>query len=148
MFVEFSKQLGAELGIESGEIVAVVSKRGRVVCRALVTPRVWPLQVNGKTLHVVGMPWHWGYKGFITGDIANNITPDIGDPNTQIEEAKAFLVNIEKATAADKDRYREILASAEWPKKPRLGSIARSEESVREFNRTGETTGALDRPES
>ncbi|NIM52307.1 MAG: formate dehydrogenase, partial [Gemmatimonadales bacterium] len=47
MFVEISRELAAELGIESGEIVAVDSKRGRVVCRALVTPRVWPLEVNG-----------------------------------------------------------------------------------------------------
>lgn len=144
MFVEISKQLGTELGIRSGEIVAVSSKRGRVVCRALVTPRVWPLQVNGKTLHVVGMPWHWGYKGFVTGDIANNTTPDIGDPNVQIEEAKAYLVNIEKATAEDRERYRAILASAEWPKKPMLRGIGRSEHSVRTFNREGEATGAIE----
>ncbi len=146
MFVEISKELGAELAIESGEIVAVDSIRGRVVCRALVTPRVWPLRVNGKTLHIVGMPWHWGYKGFITGDIANNTTPDIGDPNTQIEEAKAYLVRVEKATEADRQRYQQILASAEWPSKPRLGPIGRSERSVREFSRTSESTEPLDRP--
>jgi hypothetical protein len=116
------------------------------VCRALVTPRVWPLQVNGRTVHIVGMPWHWGYKGFITGDVANNSTPDIGDPNTQIEEAKAYLVRVEKATDADRQRHEQILASAEWPNKPRLGPIGRSERSVREFNRIGETTGAPERP--
>lgn len=131
MFVEMSRQLAEELGIKSGEIVTVSSLRGRVVCRALVTPRVWPLQVNGKTLHTVGMPWHWGYKGFITGDIANNNTPDIGDPNTQIEEAKAFLVNIERPTSEDMDRYHAILAAADWPKHPMLRSIGRSAQSVR-----------------
>lgn len=132
MFVEISKELAKELGIRDGEIVAVASKRGRVVCRALVTPRVWPLAVNGRKLHVVGMPWHWGYKGFITGDVANNNTPDIGDPNTHIQESKAFLVNIEKATPDDLARHEAILAAAEWPKKPRLGSIGRGERSVKE----------------
>ncbi|MGH7544790.1 MAG: molybdopterin dinucleotide binding domain-containing protein [Gemmatimonadota bacterium] len=137
MFVEISKSLAGELAVKDGEIVAVASKRGRVICRALVTPRVWPLEVDGKTLHVVGMPWHWGYKGFVTGDIANNNTPDIGDPNTQIQESKAFLVRIEKATADDRARYETILASAEWPQKPKLGPIGRGDRSVREHEAGG-----------
>ncbi|MBI4513493.1 MAG: molybdopterin-dependent oxidoreductase, partial [Gemmatimonadetes bacterium] len=143
MFVEMSKELAGELGIKDGEIVAVVSKRGRVVCRALVTPRVWPLQVNGRTLHVVGMPWHWGYKGFITGDIANNNTPDIGDPNTHIQASTAFLVRIEKATKDDMARHEAILAAAEWPKKPRLGGIGRGERSIKEHEAGGATFEAL-----
>jgi formate dehydrogenase major subunit len=148
MFVEMSKELAQELGIRDGEIVAVASKRGRVVCRALVTPRVWPLTVNGEKLHVVGMPWHWGYKGFITGDIANNATPDIGDPNTQIQESKAFLVRVEKATQEDLARHETILAAAEWPKKPRLRGIGRGEKSVKEDVVGGTVFEALPRVQS
>jgi formate dehydrogenase major subunit len=43
------------------------------------------------------LPWHWGYKGIVTGPIANELTPSIGDANTMIPEYKAFLVNVKKA---------------------------------------------------
>jgi formate dehydrogenase major subunit len=46
---------------------------------------------------MVGITWHFGYKGLVTGAIANDLTPFIGDPNTMIPEYKAFLVNVVKA---------------------------------------------------
>jgi formate dehydrogenase major subunit len=65
---------------------------------AMVTPRFKPFLIGGKTVHEVGMPWHWGYSGgYATGAIANDITPNVGDVNTSIPEYKAFLVNVEKA---------------------------------------------------
>ena len=45
----------------------------------------------------VGLPWHWGYKGLVTGDSANLLTPYVGDANTTMPEYKAFLVNIRRA---------------------------------------------------
>jgi formate dehydrogenase major subunit len=30
---------------------------------AVVTKRLKPLQVDGKTVHTVGIPIHWGFKG-------------------------------------------------------------------------------------
>jgi formate dehydrogenase major subunit len=53
--------------------------------------------MNGKTVHQIGMPWHWGYQGLSTGDSANVLTPHVGDANTMIPEYKAFLCNVEKA---------------------------------------------------
>jgi hypothetical protein len=70
---------------------------------AIVTKRFQPFQVNGKTVHQVGMPWHFGWGGgseapaLATGDTANDLTPHVGDANTTIPEYKAFLVNVEKA---------------------------------------------------
>jgi formate dehydrogenase major subunit len=53
--------------------------------------------INGKRLHQVGMPWHWGYEGLVTGDIVNDLTALVGDPNVSIHEGKAFVCNVEKA---------------------------------------------------
>jgi len=63
----------------------------------LVTRRMRPMQVAGKTIHHVGLPWHWGYQGIVTGDVTNDLSALVGDPNVSIHEAKAFVCNVEKA---------------------------------------------------
>ncbi len=103
MFVEMSKELAKEKGIKNGEWVNIVSARGEVEAVALVTERFKPLQVGGKTVHQVGLPWCYGYTGYITGGpdgkknyAANQLTPHVGDANTMIQESKAFLVDVRK----------------------------------------------------
>ena len=98
MFVEISETLAHAIGVESGDMVTVSSARGSIDAYALVTDRIKPLSINGSTVEVVGLPWHFGYKGIATGDSANCLTPHVGDPNTNIPEYKAFLVNIVKKT--------------------------------------------------
>jgi len=97
MFVEIGEELAEEKGIRNGEKVIVESARGQVTGIAIVTKRLVPLQVDGHVIHQVGLPWHWGYMGLVTGDSANILTPYIGDANTTIPEYKAFLVNVKKA---------------------------------------------------
>jgi len=77
--------------------VIVWNTRGEVRAVALVTKRFRPFQINGTTVHQIGMPWHWGYAGLSKGDSANVLTPSVGDPNTTIPEYKAFLCNIRRA---------------------------------------------------
>jgi formate dehydrogenase major subunit len=96
MFVEMSPELAAERGIQNGEKVMVESARGAIEAVAMVTRRMRPLLVNGKVIHQVGMPWHWGYKGLVTGGSANELTPPVGDANTMIPETKAFLCDVKK----------------------------------------------------
>lgn len=49
-------------------------------------------------VETVGIPIHWGFEGVARkGYIANTLTPNVGDANSQTPEYKAFLVNIEKA---------------------------------------------------
>jgi formate dehydrogenase major subunit len=48
-------------------------------------------------VHQVGMPWHFGWQGLATGDIANDLTAHVGDGNTMIPEYKVFLVDVRKA---------------------------------------------------
>lgn len=97
-FVEVSRELAEEKGIANGDLVRVFNNRGSVEVHALVTPRFKPFQVNGETVHQVGMTHHFGWAGeFATGDVVNDLPPNVGDPNCQVPEYKAFLVNIEKA---------------------------------------------------
>ncbi|MCL1797349.1 MAG: molybdopterin-dependent oxidoreductase [Eggerthellaceae bacterium] len=96
-FVEISEELAQEKGIENGDEVRVFNNRGSVVLNAFVTCRLKPLMVNGETVHQAGMVHHWGWAGEIsTGDMVNDLAPNVGDPNCFIPEYKAFLIDIEK----------------------------------------------------
>jgi formate dehydrogenase major subunit len=96
-FVEIGEALGKELGIASGDRVKVSSNRGYIDAVAVVTKRLRALQIEGKTLHHVGIPIHWGFKGLAKpGFIANTLTPFVGDANSQTPEFKSFLVKVEK----------------------------------------------------
>jgi formate dehydrogenase major subunit len=97
-FVEISEELAAERGITRGGQVRVWSKRGEVWAKALVTKRIKPMICDGKTVHVVGIPLHWGFVGAARkGWGPNSLTPFVGDANIETPEYKAFLVNIEPA---------------------------------------------------
>jgi formate dehydrogenase major subunit len=98
MFVELSKELAAEKGIKPGDRVRVSSVRATagIEARAVVTGRFRPFRINGKRVHQLGMPFHFGFVGLTTGESANDLTPHIGDANTLIQECKAFLCNVEK----------------------------------------------------
>lgn len=97
-FIEISEELAGEKGISSGDKVRVWNNRASVEVDAVVTKRVKPLTVHGKTQHLIGLTHHFGWSDlFGTGDVVNDLTPNVGDPNSQTPEYKAFLVNIEKA---------------------------------------------------
>jgi formate dehydrogenase major subunit len=96
MFVEISDQLANWKGIKNGDMVTISSERGAIQAKALVTSRIKPLRVGGRMIEQVGLPWHFGYAGLATGDIANVLTAAVGCANTTIPEYKAFLCNIEK----------------------------------------------------
>ncbi len=97
-FVEISEELAAERGIAKGGRVRVWSKRGQVWAKAVVTKRIRPMTCDGKIVHVVGIPLHWGFMGAAKkGWGPNSLTPFVGDANVDTPEFKAFLVNIEPA---------------------------------------------------
>ena len=99
LFVEMSEELAAKKGISNGDKVVIESVRGKIEAIAVVTKRFKPFNLNGKVVHQIGIPWHWGYKGLSTGDITNVLTPHVGDANTMIPEYKAFLVKVSKGGA-------------------------------------------------
>ena len=96
-FVEIGEALAKELGIETGQQVKVSSKRGFVKAAAVVTKRMKPMQIDGKTIHHVGVPIHWGFVSQgRKGHMANNLTASVGDGNSFTPESKTFLVKVEK----------------------------------------------------
>src|SRR6185369_7807479 len=84
-FVEIPAALADEKGIRSGDRVRVWSKRGKLEVRAMVTKRLGPLQVDGKTVYQIGIPIHWGFVGLRTGQhwLANALTPFVGDASAR-----------------------------------------------------------------
>ncbi|MDT8278157.1 molybdopterin dinucleotide binding domain-containing protein, partial [Roseomonas mucosa] len=98
-FVEISEQLAALRKIDNGSWVRVWSKRGSVKAKALVTKRIRPLICDGREVHVVGIPLHWGFVGAARkGFGPNSLSPFVGEANIETPEYKAFLVNIEPST--------------------------------------------------
>jgi formate dehydrogenase major subunit len=94
-FVEISEELAKERGIVKGGWVRVDSARGYVKAKAVVTKRIKPMTCDGKTVHIVGIPIHWGFMGAAKkGFGANSLTPFVGDANIETPEYKAFLVDI------------------------------------------------------
>jgi len=101
LFVEISRELGELKGIKNGDRVVVSSPRGQVDAVALVTPRIAPLNIQGKVVHLVSLPWCYGWvHPKNSGDAANLLTPSTGDPNTRIPETKAFMVDVSKKEGA------------------------------------------------
>ena len=97
-FVEIGEELAKEKGIKAGDKVKVRSNRGFVRCVAVVTKRIKALDVDGRKVHTVGLPIHYGFKGATKpGFLTNTLTPFVGDANTQTPKYKAFLVTLEKA---------------------------------------------------
>jgi formate dehydrogenase major subunit len=95
LFCEISPELAAEANIAHGSTVRIVTARGRIEAKALVTARMRPLVVHGLTLHQIALPWHFGQKGLVTGDIANDLIAMSEEPNVRIMESKALLCRIE-----------------------------------------------------
>jgi len=95
-FAELSHELAFELGVQNLDWVVVSTARGEVEAKALVTERMRPLTIDGKRVHQVGMPWHFGWEGYATGDVVNTLSSIVGDPNTTIHEGKAFTCNVRK----------------------------------------------------
>ncbi|MEA2388894.1 MAG: formate dehydrogenase major subunit, partial [Thermoleophilaceae bacterium] len=94
MFCEVSPELAAERGLEHAGWATVITSRAAIEARVLVTDRLAPLRVQGRTVHQVGLPYHWGSKGYSTGDPANDLLPVVMDPNVHIGEYKAATCDI------------------------------------------------------
>jgi formate dehydrogenase major subunit len=93
-FCEVSPQLAAERCLEHGGWATLVSARGAVEARVLVTARMTPLQVDGRVVHTIGMPYHWGPNGLARGDSMNELSSMSLDPSSHIQEVKALTVDI------------------------------------------------------
>jgi formate dehydrogenase major subunit len=94
MFCEVSPELAREAGLRNGGWATIRTARAELECRVLVTRRVQPLRVGGRTVHVIGLPYHWSWVGRVRGDPANELIAFVADPNVQIQESKALTGSI------------------------------------------------------
>jgi len=94
LFAEISPELAVERGVKHGDWVTIVTPRGLISAKAQVTARMASLVIDGRTVHQVGLPYHWGWKGMVTGDVANDLLAISEEPNVRIFESKASVCNI------------------------------------------------------
>jgi formate dehydrogenase major subunit len=109
MFAEIDPVLARERGIEDGGWMTIVTARAEIEARAKVTERIRPLQVDGRPLHQICLPWHWGSFGAgtgSTGDAANDLVALSGDPNVSIQETKAFSCDVRAGRRARESTER------------------------------------------
>jgi formate dehydrogenase major subunit len=97
LFTEVSPELAAELRLEHGGWATITTPRAAITVRVLVTRRMRPLWVNGRRVHQVGLPYHWGRKGCAQGDVVNDLLAISEEPNVRIMESKALLCNVAPA---------------------------------------------------
>ena len=98
LFCEISPELAGEIGIDNGDVIRIATARGRIQARALVTRRLSPLVIGGRTVHQVALPWHFGNHGLVTGDVANDLIAMSEEPNVKIMESKALTCRVESLT--------------------------------------------------
>ena len=94
MFLEVSPELAAERGLEHLGWAHVVTARAVIEARVLVTERLRPLWIDGRRVHQVWMPYHWGSQGLTTGDSANDLLGIVLDPNVLIQESKVGTCDV------------------------------------------------------
>ncbi|MCW2954583.1 MAG: molybdopterin-dependent oxidoreductase [Conexibacter sp.] len=117
MFAEIDPLLAARRGIEDGGWMVISTERAEIEARARVTDRMRPLMIDGRPLHQVALPWHWGYGGPVKGDSANDLGLISGDPNVSIQESKAFSCNVR---AGRRTRPTTIRLAGAAPARPRI----------------------------
>ncbi|MBK5260771.1 MAG: molybdopterin-dependent oxidoreductase [Thermoanaerobaculia bacterium] len=97
LFAEISPELAHDIGIGNGERVRITTARGSIEARALVTTRMPSLDIDGQRVHQVGLPYHWGGRGLVTGDVVNDLLAISEEPNVRIFESKGLTCDVRAA---------------------------------------------------
>jgi len=95
LFCEVSPELAADRDLEHGGYATITTPRGIVEARVLISRRMKPLWVEGRTIHQVGLPYHWGHNGTVKADVVNDLLAISEEPNVRIMETKALLCDVE-----------------------------------------------------
>jgi formate dehydrogenase major subunit len=112
LFTEVSPELAEEVGLKHGDWATISTPRASVQARVLVTRRMRPMWIEGRRMHQVGLPYHWGYKGQSKGDIANDLLAISEEPNVRIMESKALVCNVRPGKRVAKETHsaqREVV---------------------------------------
>src|SRR5699024_1829158 len=90
LFVEVDPVLAQKRGLENGGWATIISPRGVIEARVLVTERMESMTINGKDFHQIGLPFHYGQSSSspVTGDGANGRLGRTVEPNVFVQNAK------------------------------------------------------------
>jgi formate dehydrogenase major subunit len=116
MFCEVSPGLAELKGLRNGGWATISTARAEIEARVLVTSRIPTLTIRGRTVHQIGLPYHWGSRGLVTGDAANELIAFVADPNVSIQESKCLTGDIEPGR---RSRERRVV-----PAGPLHGEVA------------------------
>lgn len=94
MFVEIPPELAERLGIRHLGWAVLSTLRTEIEAKAMVTERLRPFRINGRTVYQIGVPWVFGWQGYARGDIANALLAITGDANTSIHSTKALTCGL------------------------------------------------------
>jgi formate dehydrogenase major subunit len=111
-FCEVTPELAELRGLRHGEWATISTLRAVVEARVMTTRRAPVLRVDGRVIHSVGLPYHWGSKGIVTGDSANDLLHIALDPNVHIQETKGLTCDIRpgrRPRGAARRRYMDDL---------------------------------------
>jgi formate dehydrogenase major subunit len=110
-FCEVSPELARERKLDHGGWATIVTARAAIEARVLVTERMKPIEIEGRRIHQVGLPYHWGGSGLSRGDSANDLFPVALDPNVHIQEVKAATCDIRPGRRPRGRKTRELVES-------------------------------------
>jgi formate dehydrogenase major subunit len=88
LFCEVDPELAGRIGLEHGGWATILTSRSAIEARVMVTERLRPWRLQGRDVHQVGLPYHFGPNGLARGDSANDLLPIAMDANVQIGEFK------------------------------------------------------------
>jgi formate dehydrogenase major subunit len=54
------------------------------------------LRFDGRIVHTIGLLYHFGPNGIVTGDVVKDLMPATLEANVAMYEAEAFTANLEK----------------------------------------------------
>jgi formate dehydrogenase major subunit len=103
LFCEISPELARAVGAVHGGWATIATPRGAITARVQVTARIKPLAIDGQVIHQVGLPYHWGYRGLVRGDVVNDLIAISEEPNVRIMESKALVCDLRPGRATDRD---------------------------------------------
>jgi formate dehydrogenase major subunit len=108
-FCEVSPALAGERGLQHGGWATIATTRTAIEARVLVTDRMQPLRMQNRVVHQVGIPYHWGRKGLVTGDAGNELLALVLDRNVHISEYKAATCDIRPGRRPRGRALRELV---------------------------------------
>ena len=111
LFAEVDPYLAEKRGLTNGDWATIVSPRGVIEARVLVTERIEPMIINGEEFHQIGLPYHYGESASapVATDGPNDLLGLTLEPNVFIQNSKIGACDIQPGRRPRGDARVEML---------------------------------------